>query len=98
MAATAFRLDCEYTKLVTPLLEFVYQVYSGWVGEGGGGKGGGGHNTEVRCTAKHSPHTCACTRTHTQQFMERFYQLMDNDNSGRLTLPELLDAFSKLTW
>ena len=30
--------------------------------------------------------------------MERFYQLMDNDNSGRLTLPELLDAFSKLTW
>lgn len=40
--ATAFRLDCEYTKLVTPLLEFVYQVYSGWVGEGGGGKGGGG--------------------------------------------------------
>lgn len=32
------------------------------------------------------------------KFLERFYQLMDKENSGRLTVPELLDAFSKLTW
>ena len=32
------------------------------------------------------------------QFIERFYQLMDNDSGGRLTIQELLDAFGKLTW
>lgn len=32
------------------------------------------------------------------QFIERFYQLMDNDNSGRITIQEILDAFGKLTW
>ena len=38
------------------------------------------------------------TRAVSTKFLERFYQLMDKENSGRLTVPELLDAFSKLTW
>lgn len=31
------------------------------------------------------------------QFIDRFYQLMDV-SSGRLTLPEMLDAFGKIAW
>ena len=31
------------------------------------------------------------------QFVDRFYQLMDV-GGGRLTLPELLDAFGKIAW
>lgn len=31
------------------------------------------------------------------QFVDRFYQLMDV-SGGRLTLPELLDAFGKIAW
>ena len=32
------------------------------------------------------------------QFVERFFQLMDHENSGKRTIPEILDAFGKLTW
>ena len=31
------------------------------------------------------------------QFVDRFYQLMDV-SCGRLTLPEMLDAFGKIAW
>ena len=31
------------------------------------------------------------------QFVDRLYQLMDI-SGGRLTLPELLDAFGKIAW
>ena len=34
----------------------------------------------------------------TSQFVERFYQLMDHENTGRLTVQEILDSFGKLTW
>lgn len=32
------------------------------------------------------------------QFVERVFQLMDHENSGKLTIPEILDAFGKVTW
>lgn len=32
------------------------------------------------------------------QFVERVFQLMDHENSGKITIPEILDAFGKVTW